>query len=554
MKSLVKDTAIYGVSSIVGRFLNWCLVPMYTYVLTSSAEYGIITNLYAWTALLLVILTYGMETGFFRFINKEKDRASTVYGTSLISLGFTSAVFALLIVLFREPVTQALGYGGHSEFITMMGIVVAIDAFTAIPFAYLRYKCRPMKFAAIKLIMIALNIIFNLFFLLACPAIYAKNPHLIEWFYNPNYGVGYILIANVISTSAVLLMLLPEIFEATFRFDKALLRKMLRYSLPLLVLGVAGIMNQTIDKIIFPYLYTQGDAMQQLGIYGACFKVAMVMMMFTQAFRFAYEPFVFAQHKDKNSKEAYSDAMKFFVIFSLLIFLGMVFYLDILKRLISPNYWEGLKVVPVVLVSYLFQGVFFNLSLWYKLTDKTMFGAYFSLLGVIITVAINVAFVPLYGYMASAWASFACYFVIMLVSYFFGQKHFPIDYQLKKLGLYVLIAATFYVLATVLITPCVLANYAIRTLFLFLFIGIMDGPVAPYGVFVLFAEADAPEPGLRKTRRETAKPREKIYKRASHISAPSSSSLSSVMSAWGRWACSRSAFISRRKMSLMMQG
>lgn len=471
MKSLAKDTAIYGLSSILGRFLNWCLVPIYTYVLADASEYGIITNLYAWTALLLVILTYGMETGFFRFINKEQEKASVVYGTTLISLATTSILFALGVILFQYPIADAMGYEKHSEFIWMMGIVVAIDAFTAIPFAYLRHKNKAMRFAIIKFVMIFINIALNLFFLLICPWIWKINPVLIDWFYSPGYGVGYILIANLISTSAVLLMLIPEIKEATFKLDKVLLKRMLQYSLPLLLLGIAGIMNQTVDKIIFPYLYTDSaDSMRQLGIYGACFKVAMVMMMFTQAFRYAFEPFVFSQHKDKNSKEAYSDAMKYFIIFSLLIFLGMVFFLDLLQYLIAPEYREGLKVVPIILISYLFQGVYFNLSLWYKLIDKTYFGACFSFLGVLITLLVNVIFVPQYGYIASAWASFACYFIIMLVSYFFGQKHFPINYQLKRVGIYVLLAGIIFLLGKYLTTPYIVLNYTIRVLLLLVFV------------------------------------------------------------------------------------
>jgi O-antigen/teichoic acid export membrane protein len=464
MKSLAKDTAIYGVSSILGRFLNWCLVPIYTYVLKDAGEYGIITNLYAWTALLLVLLTYGMETGFFRFMNKDTENAKTVYSTSLISLGFSSILFAIGIFMLQKPITEALGYNGYNEYIWMMGVIVAIDALTSIPFAYLRYKKRPIKFAGIKLVMIFINIALNLFFLITCPWLWKTNPELISWFYNPDYGVGYILIANLISTSAVLFMLLPDIFEASFDFNKDLLKRMLSYSLPLLILGVAGIANQTIDKIIFPYLYTDyAEGMHQLGIYGACFKIAMVMMMFTQAFRFAYEPFVFGQHKDKDSKEAYADAMKFFVIISLLIFLGMVFYLDLIKVLIAPSYWEGLSVVPIILASYLFQGVYFNLSLWYKLTDKTRYGAYFSLLGVSLTFVVNFLLIPHFGYIACAWASFASYLLIMLLSYFYGQKYFPIDYKLKKLSAYLLIAIAFFVFSIFALRETSMLNYAIKT-------------------------------------------------------------------------------------------
>ncbi len=471
MKSLAKDTAIYGVSSILGRFLNWCLVPMYTYVLKDSGEYGIITNLYAWTALLLVLLTYGMETGFFRFMNKKDENSQTVYSTTLISIAISSIIFAIGVIILQKPITNALGYNGYNEYIWIMGLVVAVDAFTSIPFVYLRQKQRPIKFAVIKLIMIFINIALNIFFLITCPWLWKTNPELISWFYNPDYGVGYILIANLISTTAVLFMLLPEIFEAKFEFNKPLMKRMLSYSLPLLILGIAGIANQTIDKILFPYLYGDyTEGMRQLGIYGACFKVAMVMMMFTQAFRFAYEPFIFGQHKDKNSKEAYSDAMKFFVIASLLIFLGMVFFLDIIKLLIASTYWEGLRVVPIILASYLFQGIYFNLSLWYKLTDKTRYGAYFSIMGVILTTTVNVLLIPHFGYFACAWASFASYFLIMLLSYIYGQKYFPINYQLKKIAVYFMIATALYVVSIFINSSNIVLDYSIKSILLVIFI------------------------------------------------------------------------------------
>jgi O-antigen/teichoic acid export membrane protein len=475
MKSLAKDTAIYGISSIVGKFLNWLLVPLYTYVLESSSEYGIVTNLYAWTAFLLVILTYGMETGFFRFANKNKEEADKVYSTTLTSVGFTSLLFAICCVIFSRPIAGAMGYADHPEFITMLAIVVAMDAFGSIPFAYLRFKNYPIKFAALKLLMIFSNILFNIFFLVVCPWIASKNPQLIDWFYNPGYGVGYVFVSNLLSTTLVTLVLLAYVVKVKFDFDKDLLKKMLRYSLPLLVLGIAGIMNQTLDKIIFPFLFEdKAEASAQLGIYGACFKIAMVMMMFTQAFRYAYEPFIFAQHKEKDSTAAYADAMKYFIIFSFLIFLGMVFYLDIMKYIIRSDYWEGLRVVPIVLFSYIFQGVFFNLSLWYKLTDQTMYGAWFSILGCIITIVINVTFVPVYGYMASAWAAFACYFTMMVVSYYFGQKNMPINYDLKRIGIYTIAALALYALSFLVGADCnKLLYYGYRTILLGLFILLM---------------------------------------------------------------------------------
>ena len=393
MKGLAKDTAIYGLSSIIGKFLNYLLVPLYTYVLARTADYGIVTNLYAWTALLLVILTYGMETGFFRFANREDYDAPTVYRTAYCALFVSSALFTLFVVIFHKPIAYVLGYPDHAEFVEMMFATVAIDAFACIPFAYLRYKQRPLLFAALKLLFVVLNIAFNILFLV----ILGKN------------DVYYVFLSNILATAIQTLCLLPFTIPYGGKFDAQVLRDMLRYSLPLLVLGIAGIMNQTLDRILFPYLYPGDDAQAQLGIYGACFKVAMVMMMFTQAFRYAYEPFVFSKHKDRRSVEAYADAMKYYIIFSYLILLGVIFYL------------------------------YFNLSFWYKLTDETKWGAYFSLIGLVITFVLQVIGVPRIGYWASCGSSLVCYFVIMLLSYVIGQKKAPIPYDLKAIGLYTLL-------------------------------------------------------------------------------------------------------------------
>ena len=420
MKSLAKDTVIYGASSIIGKFLNYLLVPLYTYALARTSDYGIVTNIYAWTALLLVILTYGMETGFFRFVNREDQDPKSVYKTAFLTLLATSSFFALLVILFQQPIAKVLGYADHSEFIAMMFATVAVDAFASIPFAYLRYQKRPIRFAALKLLFVILNIGFNLLFLVAL----GKN------------DVFYIFLSNILATLIQTACLLPMTMPKGGQFSAPVLKEMLRYSLPLLILGVAGIMNQTLDRILFPYLYTGEDAQAQLGIYGACFKVAMVMMMFTQAFRYAYEPFVFAKHKDRQSVEAYADAMKYYIIFSYLILLGVIFYLDIFRYIVASDYWEGLKIVPVVLWTYVFQGIYFNLSFWYKLTDETQWGAYFSLIGLVITLVIQVVGVPLIGYWASCGSSLVCYFVIMLLSYFIGQKKAPVPYDMKCIGGY----------------------------------------------------------------------------------------------------------------------
>ncbi len=447
IKSLAKDTAIYGVSSIVGRFLNWLLVPIYTNVFPVS-EYGVVTYIYAIVALALIILTYGMETGFFRFANHEDYRdPMCVYSTSLISLGASSSLFILLIALFLNPISDALGCGEHPSFVMLMAAAVGIDAFCAIPFSYLRFAHKPMRFATLRLLNIGLNIGLNLFFILLCPWLLRVAPHSVDWFYDPAYSVGYIFLANFISSAVTLFTLIPELRGFSWRFDRKLWHKMLVYSWPLLVLGVAGIMNQTLDKILLPELVAdKATADYQLGIYGANYKVAIVMVMFIQAFRFAYEPFIFAQTKARGEDrmQSYRDAMKYFVIFAMVIFLGVMFYLDILKHFIASDYFSGLRVVPIIMIAEFFFGVFFNLSLWYKLTDRTIWGMWFSLLGLVVTVVMNVVLVPRMGYMGCAWAALACYGVMMLTSYFVGRAKHPIGYQTGRLIFYFILAMALY--------------------------------------------------------------------------------------------------------------
>ena len=455
--SLAKNTAVYGLSSIVGRFLNWCLVPLYTIRFT-QAEYGVVTLVYSVVAVALLVLTYGMETGFFRFANHERyDDPMEVYSTSLISLSVSSTVFIALVAIFIGPISEAMHSAGHRSYVMMMAIAVALDAFTCLPFSYLRYRKRPMRFAALRLINIGVNIGLNLFFILICPWLWAQAPGWISWFYDPDFGIGYIFLANLVSSAVNMLLLIPELRGFPYRFNPALWREMIAYSAPLLVLGLAGIMNQTLYSILFPLLFPdKAEAMGQLGIYSANLKIAIVMVMFIQAFRFAYEPFIFAKAKDRGEDklQSYRDAMKYFVIFSMIIFLAVMFYIDILRYFISPSYFSGLKVVPIVMVAEFFFGIFFNLSLWYKLTDKTAYGMWFSLLGLAITVALNVLLVPRYGYMGCAWASFACYGTMMAVSYAFGRVKFPIGYCVSRLAFYFLSAIAVWVFSELIAIEC----------------------------------------------------------------------------------------------------
>lgn len=444
LKSLVKDTAIYGISSIAGRFINYLLVPIQTAAFAAGGgEYGVVTNIYAYTALLMVILTYGMETTFFRFINKTEDDPMRVYSTVLVSVGVSSLLFVTAVFALLPQIAGFMKYPDHPDWVAVMFVCVAIDAFKCIPFAYLRYQKRAIKFACLQLVNIILNIILNLTYLIVLPALRLNPFGLYDDKFTLN--VGMVFYINLVCTAVVVVCFWHELTGFRYRFDRALWGKMMRYAWPLLILGIAGILNQTLDKIIFPYLYTGTDEKAQLGIYGAATKIAMIMAMITQAFRYAYEPFVFGKAKDRDSRDTYAKAMKYFVIFTLLAFLAVIGYMDILRYVIRDrSYWPGLRVVPIVMAAEIMMGIYFNLSFWYKLIDKTIYGAWFSAAGCVVLVAVNVIFVPRYSYMACAWGGVAGYGTAMVLSYLVGQKKYPIAYPLKSIGVYVAIAVLFY--------------------------------------------------------------------------------------------------------------
>lgn len=472
LKSLAKDTAIYGLSSIVGRFLNYLLVPLYTAVLpAASGGYGVVSNVYAYTALILVLLTFGMETGFFRFANKQDEQPEKVYAYSLLFVGGLSLCFVTLCMLFLHPISSFLEYPDHPDYVGMMIVVVALDSFQCIPFAYLRYKKRPIKFAAIKLFNIIGNIGLNLFFLLLCPYLAQHAPSTVSWFYNPDYLVGYIFVSNLIMSAVQMFFFIPELRGFSYRMDRVLMKRMISYSFPILIFGVVGILNQTIDKMIYPFLFDdRQEGLVQLGIYSATSKVAMVMAMFTQAFRYAYEPFVFGKNKDADNRKVYASAMKYFFIFSLLAFLAVMCYMDVLKYMVARDYWEGLSVVAIVMLAEILKGIYFNLSFWYKLTDETRWGAYFSLIGCSILLLMNIWLVPLYGYVASAWASVAGYGVITLLSYVIGQKKYPVHYPLHSMFLYLLLAGVLFFLSQYVIIENLFFRLAFRTALLIVFV------------------------------------------------------------------------------------
>ena len=446
LKSLAKDTAIYGLSSIAARFIGYLLVPIETAKFNAAGgQYGIITNIYAYIALLIIILTYGMETTFFRFMNRPGEDPKKVYPTTLHTVGFTSLLFVVLLALFIHPVASAIGYPDHPDYLMIMGVCVAIDAFTAIPFAYLRYAHRPIKFALLKMVSIAVNIVGVSLYLIVLPAMHVN----LFGIYDANFDLEVVWVFWIeLSGSVLTLLLLGKELKAMGNpFDKATCKRMLRYTWPLLVMGLAGQLNQCASQIIFPYVFNGNahDARVQLGIYGACIKIATIMVMITQAFRYAYEPFVFGQSKEKNNKETYARVMKFYIIFTLLAFLCVVAYMDIIRYIIGRSYWEGLEIVPIVMAAEIMFGVFFNLSFWYKLIDKTIWGAWFSGIGAVVLIAFDIIFIPRFSYWACAWAGFASYAVSMVLSYFFGQKYYPIAYPLKSIFTYTLLAIVLFV-------------------------------------------------------------------------------------------------------------
>jgi len=457
IKNLAGQTAIYGVSSIVGRILNYLLVPLYTRAFI-TAEFGIITEMYAYVAFLIVILTYGMETAFFRF--SQVDKKKNVYSTSLISLLGTSSLFIIIITFFSHDIANLLQYPNHSEYIIWLALIVSLDALSSIPFAKLRAQNKAKRFMVIKLINIAVNIGLNLYFYV--------DFH--NWGLKQGVGVEYVFISNLISSIITVLLLLPEIIKTKYTFDFELWKKMLVYALPLLVAGLAGIINEAMDRILLKYLLPKDIAMSQLGIYGACYKISILMTIFIQAFRYAADPFFFSNAKEKNSKKLYADVMKYFVITVSFIFLGIMMYEDIVILFIGEPFRVGAPVIPVLLLANLFLGIYFNLSIWYKLTNKTLYGAYIAIFGATITLVLNFLLIPVIGYMGSAWATFICYASMMIVSYLIGQKHFPVKYDFKRIIGYLCLSVSLFFISKLLNIETQNFRLIVNTVFIFIFI------------------------------------------------------------------------------------
>jgi len=468
VRTLAKQTAIYGFGTIIPRFLNYGILTFFYTRIFDKAEYGVVTELYAWMVLLLIILTYGMETGFFRFAQKREDYEK-VYTTTLISLFLTSSLFVILVNIFIRPVSAALNYSNNHDYIRMFAAIIALDAFTAIPFARLRKENKAVTFSIIKIANVVITIVAVLFLLLLAPGIYKNSTGWFRNVYNPSYRVGYVFVANLIGSSATLVMLLPYMINTRPVFDRSIWLQMINYSFPLLIAGLSGSINDALDKVIMRRVVGEETGLATVGEYGAGYKIAVLMALFIQMFRFAAEPFFFEKAKHENARETYAFVMKYFVIIMLIVFLGINLYLSGIQYIIGRDFRESIIVVPIVSMGYLLYGIYINHSIWYKLNDLTRFGIYITLIGASITILINVLLIPVYGYMASAWGHIAAYGTMIIMSFVFAERRYKVNYNLKELIPYFVIAVGMVILSRILIYNNLITEMIINTIFLIIF-------------------------------------------------------------------------------------
>jgi len=442
LKSLLGQTAIYGLPTIVGRLLNYFLVPLYTKAFANPADYGVVSELYAVVAFLMVLLTFGMETSYFKFFNDKENKKEVFANSFLTVIGF-NVIFLLVLLLFNQSLANAMSYPDHNEYIILLGVIVAIDAITALPMAKLRSEQNARKFSIIHFSAILVNIGLNLFFLLV---VFDKD--------RPEEGVLFILIANLLSSAIKILGTYEDFLRIKWAYNKELAREMLKYALPLVIAGFAGIINETLDRVMLKHVlhnrggYSLDKSLAELGIYSACYKLAMIVTIFLQAYRYAAEPFFFSHSKGEDRNKLYVKIMNYFIAAVCIVFLGVALNIDIFKHFIrNEAYWEGLGVVPILLIANVFLGIYFNQSIWYKLSGQTKFGAYIAIGGATITILINLLFIPYYSYWAAAWATLIVYGAQMVASYLLGQKYYRIDYNLRKFGLYFGLAIFLFLVA-----------------------------------------------------------------------------------------------------------
>lgn len=463
LKRFFQDTIIYGFATVLPRLMNFILVPLHVTAL-STVGYSVNTTFYVWAAFFNVILTYGMETAFFRYFS-HSDKKSLVFSTAFISLTVTTVIFFLAVFLFRDYLIDLVDL--NPDYFNILLGILALDTLVVVPFAYLRASNRPLKFAAVKIFNIALVVLVNFYFLWLVPRYPSLIPDVILNNYSETDKVQYIFLANLLASGATFLILLPYFFRTNIAFSTEIFKQMWKYGWPVMVAGIAFVINEMLDKILLKEMVSN----EIMGAYAACYKLAIFMTIFVQAFRLGAEPFFFNQANKDNAKQTYADILNYFVILGSLIFIVMVVYLDFFKMLIVPNpdYWVTISIVPVVLLANLFLGIYHNLSVWYKLTDRTKLGMYISIIGAIITIVLNVWLIPIIGFMASAYTTLAAYGTMMLVSYFFGRKFYPVPYNIKNLFLYLFISIAFASVSFIFFRE----NYFIGTAFVALFLFIV---------------------------------------------------------------------------------
>lgn len=474
INKLAGQTLVYGLGTIVPRFLNYAvLTPFYTWVFT-RAEYGIITELYAYMVFLLIVLTYGMETAFFRFAQRS-DVSKNVFSTALISILVSSGIFLLFFNLFIDDVASVLGYRDKQLYLRLFSFILAADAITAIPFAKLRKENRALKFSLIKIINVVITISLVFYLLKIEPSLSEKGKGLLGDLYDPDFGVGYVFLANAIGSLSMLLLLLKDIFSVHFTFEKGLWKRMMSYSLPLLISGLGGSINDALDKMILRRIVDSDNPLEVVGEYGASYKIAVLMALFIQMYRYAMEPYFFSRAEAKDSKEVYAYVMKYFVIYALILYLVINLYISGFKYIIAGSHLRGgLAIIPIVSMGYLLFGIFINLSIWYKVKDLTRYGAYLTLAGALVTVVMNILLVPLYGYMASAWGHIVSYGVMITGSYILCRKYYPIDYPLGRIFSYLAGAISIVIFVSFINYNNIIAELGVNTLIIAAFVGLAE--------------------------------------------------------------------------------
>ena len=468
-KTLFKQTFIYGLATVLPRMLSFLLVRLHTdeSVLKSVADYGDVSLIFSYFVLFNVILAYGMETAFFRFFNKESDKDKVV-GTSTISLMLTSLGFFVIALVFQNQIAKLIDI--KVEYINLVIWILLLDALVIIPFAWLRANSKPMKYALIKILNVVINLGLNLFLLLWLKDL-AIDSLVFESIYKPNFEINYIFIANLVASAFTLLLMLPFYFKVKFTFNKVLWKQMMRYAFPVLIAGVAFSINETFDRILLDKLLPEDIAKTEIGMYSACYKLALFMMLFATAYRLGVEPFFFSHAKSENPKKNFALILEYFVIFGSVILLVIIVFVDILKVIFIGNeaYWEAMWIVPIILLANFCLGIYHNLSVWYKITDRTKFGAYISVFGALLTLGLNFWLIPIISYKGSAIATLTAYASMMLLSYYFGRKYYPIPYNLKKIGMYFLLSVTLSMLSFYQFRE----NYIVGVSMLIVFLGIV---------------------------------------------------------------------------------